>query len=105
MFKDLKTKQSFTIAAITFWRQFATYSFNVILILYLTKSVIDYGIGFSESYAYSFQGIYKAMNYAIIMFGGYIADRYLGLRSSIFLGSLLLTSVYLTVFLSGFLSR
>ncbi|APC91781.1 MULTISPECIES: peptide MFS transporter [Francisella] len=102
MLKDLKSKQSFTIAAITFWGQFATYSFNAILILYLTKSVMEYGIGFSESYAYSFQGIYKAMNYAIIMFGGYIADRYLGLRRSIFLGSLLLAFGYLTVFLSGF---
>ncbi|AEE87458.1 Di-/tripeptide transporter [Francisella cf. novicida Fx1] len=52
MFKDLKSKQSFTIAAITFWGQFATYSFNAILILYLTRSVLDYGIGFSESHAY-----------------------------------------------------
>ncbi len=103
MFKDLKTKQSFTIAAITFWGQFATYSFNAILILYLTKSVLDYGISFSESHAYSFQGIYKAMNYAIIMFGGYIADRYLGLRRSIFWGSLLLAFAYLAVFLSGFM--
>lgn len=102
MFKDIKSKQSFTIAAITFWGQFATYSFNAILILYLTKSVAHYGLGFSESYAYSFQGIYKAMNYAIIMFGGYIADRYLGLRRSIFLGSLLLAFGYLAVFLSGF---
>ncbi|APA83129.1 peptide MFS transporter [Francisella tularensis] len=103
MFKDLKSKQSFTIAAITFWGQFATYSFNAILILYLTRSVLDYGIGFSESHAYSFQGIYKAMNYAIIMFGGYIADRYLGLRRSIFWGSLLLAFAYLAVFLSGFM--
>ncbi|WP_432773659.1 peptide MFS transporter [Francisella salimarina] len=103
MLKDLRTKQSFTIAAITFWGQFATYSFNAILILYLTKSVLDYGIGFSESHAYSFQGIYKAMNYAIIMFGGYIADRYLGLRRSIFWGSLLLAFAYLAVFLSGFM--
>jgi POT family proton-dependent oligopeptide transporter len=102
MFKDLKTKQSFTIAAITFWSQFAIYSFNAILILYLTKSVMHYGLGFSESYAYSFQGIYKAMNYAIIMFGGYIADRYLGLRRSIFWGSLLLAFAFLLVFLSGF---
>lgn len=102
MLKDIKTKQSFTIAAITFWGQFATYSFNAILILYLTKSVMDYGIGFSESHAYSFQGIYKAMNYAIIMLGGYIADKYLGLRRSIFWGSLLLAFAYFAVFLSGF---
>ncbi|MDE4988453.1 peptide transporter, partial [Francisella tularensis subsp. holarctica] len=30
MFKDLISKQSFTIAAITFWGQFATYSFYAI---------------------------------------------------------------------------
>ncbi|MDE4951227.1 peptide transporter, partial [Francisella tularensis subsp. holarctica] len=30
MIKDLKSKQSFKIAAITFWGQFATYSFNAI---------------------------------------------------------------------------
>ena len=102
MFKDLKSKQSFTIAAITFWGQFATYSLISILILYLTKSTSHYGLGFSEHRAYSFQGVSQAMGYAILMIGGYIADRYLGLRRAILLGSLLMAVSYLLIFLSGF---
>ncbi|MED7818987.1 MULTISPECIES: peptide MFS transporter [unclassified Francisella] len=102
MFKDLKSKQSFTIAAITFWGQFATYSLISILILYLTKSTAHYGLGFSEHQAYSFQGVSQAMGYAILMIGGYIADRYLGLRRAILLGSLLMAFSYLLIFISGF---
>ncbi|API86602.1 peptide MFS transporter [Francisella uliginis] len=102
MFKDLKSKQSFTIAAITFWGQFATYSLISILILYLTKSTSHYGLGFSEHRAYSFQGVSQAMGYAILMIGGYIADKYLGLRRAILLGSLLMAFSYLLIFLSGF---
>ncbi|MFC4892272.1 peptide MFS transporter [Pseudofrancisella aestuarii] len=102
MFKDLKSKQSFTIAAITFWSQFASYSFSAILILYLTKSTLDYGLGFSEDQAYSFQGVSKAMVYAIIMIGGFMADKYLGLRRSILIGSILLAFSFLVVFISGF---
>ncbi|ASG68170.1 peptide transporter [Francisella halioticida] len=102
MFKDLKSKQSFTIAAITFWGQFATYSLISILILYLTKSTANYGLGFSEHQAYSFQGVSQAMGYAILMIGGYIADKYLGLRRAILVGSLLMAFSYLLIFLSGF---
>ncbi|QIW09968.1 oligopeptide:H+ symporter [Francisella sp. LA112445] len=102
MFKDLKSKQSFTIAAITFWGQFATYSLISILILYLTKSTAHYGLGFSEHRAYSFQGVSQAMGYAILMIGGYIADRYLGLRRAILVGSLLMAFSYLLIFISGF---
>ncbi|MED7788811.1 oligopeptide:H+ symporter [Francisella sp. 19X1-34] len=102
MFKDLKSKQSFTIAAITFWGQFASYSLLSILILYLTKSTAHYGLGFSEHRAYSFQGVSQAMGYAILMIGGYVADRYLGLRRAILVGSLLMAFSYLLIFISGF---
>lgn len=42
------------------------------------------------------------MGYAILMIGGYIADKYLGLRRAILLGSLLMAFSYLLIFLSGF---
>ena len=102
MFKDLRAKQSFTIASITFWSQFAVYSFQAILILYLTRSVKRYGLGFDESQAYAFQGASHAMMYAVVMLGGFMADRYLGLRRAILLGSLLLAFSFLLIFISGF---
>ena len=42
------------------------------------------------------------MGYTVLMIGGYISDRYLGLRRTILLGSLLMAVSYSLTFLSGF---
>ena len=102
---QLKRRQSFNIIAITFWSQFAFYTFNAILILYLTRPALAHGLGFSQGRAYAFQGVSEAIKYAVLMLGGYMADRYLGLRRAILYGSVLLAIAFLLIFLSGFLVR
>ena len=99
---DIKQRQTFNIAAISFWGAFGSYAFNAVMILYLTKPIMKYGLGFTQSNAYAFQGVSQGMGYATLMIGGYIADKYLGIRRSILLGSLLLAIAFFLVFLSGF---
>ncbi|EKD71990.1 MAG: hypothetical protein ACD_46C00039G0006 [uncultured bacterium] len=99
---DLKQRQSNTVAMITFWSQFAVYTLNTVLILYLTRPVWKYGIGYSEATAYTFMGVTQAVGYLMPMLGGYMADNVIGLRRSILLGSVLLAIAYLLVMLSGF---
>lgn len=99
---DLKQRQSNTVAMITFWSQFAVYTINTVFILYLTRPVWKYGLGYSEVKAYAFMGVTQAMGYLMPMLGGYMADHVLGLRRSILYGTVLLALAYLFVMLSNF---
>ena len=87
---------------ITFWSQFAVYTLNTVLILYLTRPALKFGIGYSEVKAYAFMGVSQAIGYLMPMLGGYMADNVIGLRRSILLGSILLAIAYLLVMISGF---
>lgn len=99
---DHQQKQTMNIVMITFWTQFSTYALNAILILFLTRPLLQKGLGFSQADAYSFLGISNATGYLMPILGGYVADNLLGLRRSILLGSILLAFVYLFIMLSGY---
>lgn len=99
---ELHQQQTNTIVFITFWSQFSVYTFNTILVLFLTKPIIVQGLGYSETKAYAFLGVSHAMGYLTPMLGGYMADTVVGVRRSILIGSFLLALAYLFVMLSGF---
>lgn len=97
----LQRKQTQNITFITFWSQFAAYGLNTILILFLTNSVVEHGLGYTQAHAYAFMGVSHANGYLMPILGGYKADQVLGLRRSILFGSILLTFAYLLIMLSG----
>jgi proton-dependent oligopeptide transporter, POT family len=99
---NIKQKQTLNIVMITFWSQFSSYALNAILILFLTRPLLEQGLGFSQAQAYSFMGISNATGYLMPILGGYVADRLLGLRRSILFGGCLLAFVYLLIMLSGY---
>ncbi len=101
--KSHKKQQVNTIAMITFWSQFSTYVLNTVLVLYLTRSVILNGLGYSTGKAYLFIGVSQAMGYIMPLVGGQMADKVLGLTRSILIGSALLALTYLLVMISGML--
>ncbi len=103
MNRTIQQKQTLNIVVLTFWSQFSSYALNAILILFLTRPLIEKGLGFSQEDAYSFMGISNATGYLMPILGGYVADRLLGLRRSILLGGFLLAVVYLLIMLSGYL--
>ncbi len=99
---DLSQKQTNNIVMITFWSQFSVYVVNTILILFLTRPLFTHGLGYSQAKAYAFMGITSAMGYLMPILGGYLADNILGIRRSIFIGSILVALSYLLVMLSGY---
>lgn len=98
---QLQQKQTLNIAMITFWSQFAAFGLNTILILFLTNSMLEHGLGYTQARAYTFMGVSQATGYLMPILGGYMADQVLGLRRSILLGSILLALAYLLIMLSG----
>jgi POT family proton-dependent oligopeptide transporter len=98
----LREHQRNNIAIITFWSMFSSYALNSVLILFLTKPLLHSGLGYDQTKAYAFMGVSQATGYLMAIFGGYVADKILGIRRSILLGSILLASAFLLVMLSGY---
>ena len=57
-----------------------------LLVLYCTK-----GLHYTDSHAYSLNGAYIALMYAVHVVGGYVAERYLGYRRSVTIGIVIST--------------
>lgn len=99
---SLRQKQTNNIIFITFWSQFSVYALNTVLVLFLTRPLLSQGLGYSQAKAYAFIGVTQATGYLMPILGGYMADSIVGIRRSIFLGSLMLACAYLLVMLSGY---
>ncbi len=72
------------------WERFSYYGMRGLLILYLTKSYIEGGLGFSEENAGLVYGIYTGLVYLTPIIGGWIADNYIGQRKAITIGGILM---------------
>ena len=73
------------------WERFSFYGMRAILILFMTAAVEQNGLGFSVAKSGIIYGIYTAMVYLLSVPGGWIADRLLGARRTVFYGGVLIT--------------
>lgn len=67
------------------WERFSFYGMKALLTLYLTKHFL-----FTDALSFQIYGAYTALVYIGPLFGGMIADRYLGSRKAVTLGAVLL---------------
>jgi len=72
------------------WERFAYYGMRAILVLFMTASVAAGGLGLEVGRAWAIYGTYVALVYMLSLPGGWIADRILGLRRSVFYGGILI---------------
>ncbi|MDV6236962.1 peptide MFS transporter [Leptospira ellisii] len=74
------------------WERFSFYGMRALLVLFLTK-VFHY----SDPDANRIYGIYIGLVYLTPLIGGYLADRYLGFKTSIYLGIVLVMFGHLSL--------
>src|SRR5688572_32556093 len=74
------------------WERFSYYGMRAILILFMTATVAEGGLGLSTADAGAIYGLTTAMVYMAALPGGWIADQFLGLRKSVFYGGVLITA-------------
>jgi POT family proton-dependent oligopeptide transporter len=79
---EKQPKGLYFLFAIEAAERFQYYGMRAILVLFLTSSVID----FSRSDALQIYGFFIALCYLSPLFGGLIADKYIGQRRSILIG-------------------
>src|SRR5216110_1832825 len=82
------------------WERFSYYGIRPLLVLFMTAALAQGGFGFERTTASSIVGIYAASVYLASLPGGWIADRWLGLRRSIWYGGLLIALGHLSIALS-----
>ena len=70
------------------WERFSYYGMRAILILYLTKKLMEGGLGMNEKDAMLLYGYFTGFVYFTPLIGGWLADRYLGKRLAVTIGGI-----------------
>jgi proton-dependent oligopeptide transporter, POT family len=87
------------------WERFSYYGIRPLLVLFMTAALANGGFGFQRSEAAAIVGIYAACVYLASLPGGWIADRWLGLRRSIWYGGILIACGHLSIALSALFAK
>ncbi len=87
------------------WERFSYYGIRPLLVLFMTAALADGGFGFVRSEAAAIVGIYAACVYLASLPGGWIADRWLGLRRAIWYGGVLIALGHLSIALSAVFAK
>src|SRR3954470_1422427 len=95
-----------TLFATEMWERFSFYGIRPMLIAFMIVALSDGGVfGFDRGTAGAILGIYAASVYLTSLPGGWIADRWLGLRRAIWYGGLLIALGHISVAVSGILGK
>ncbi len=83
------------------WERFSFYGMRILLILFLTAAISgdNPGWGWSAENAGALYGTYAMLLYITPIFGGIIADRYIGYRWAVVIGSIIMTLGHAAMFM------
>jgi POT family proton-dependent oligopeptide transporter len=72
------------------WERFSYYGMRALLILFMTAPVAAGGLGFDTAKAGPIYALYVSSVYLLSLPGGWVADRLLGLRRTVFVGGVVI---------------
>ena len=77
------------------WERFSYYGMRGLLVLFMTTPLAagNAGLGLDTKDATAIYGLYTAMVYLVSLPGGWVADKVLGLRASVFWGGVVIAVV------------
>jgi len=73
------------------WERFSYYGMRALLLLFMVASAEKGGMGLDEKTGGAIYGLYTMFVYLLALPGGWLADKYFGLRKSVFYGGCLIT--------------
>lgn len=94
-------KGLFSLFFTEFWERFSYYGMKAILLYFMYDTVTNGGLGINEVTATSIMSIYGSLVYMSGIIGGWIADRILGTRRTIFWGGILIMLGHISLALPG----
>src|SRR6476661_4618449 len=72
------------------WERFSYYGMRAILLLYMTKSLMEGGLGFDEKYASIIYATCVSSVWYLPLPGGWLADRVLGAKRAVLIGAIVI---------------
>ena len=94
-------KGLFSLFFTEFWERFSYYGMKAILIYFMYDTVQNGGLGLDKTTSASIMAIYGSLVYMSGIIGGWIADRILGTRRTIFWGGILIILGHLSLAIPG----
>ncbi|MEK6688050.1 MAG: oligopeptide:H+ symporter, partial [Gemmatimonadota bacterium] len=83
------------------WERFSYYGMRAILVLFMVTPVAVGGLEWDAAKAGAVYGTYTALVYLMALPGGWIADRILGLRRSVFIGGVIIMTGHILLAVPG----
>jgi POT family proton-dependent oligopeptide transporter len=77
------------------WERFSYYGMRALLLLFMVASVENGGMGLDDKTGGAVYGLYTMFVYLMALPGGWLADKFFGLRKSIFYGGCLIAAGHL----------
>ncbi len=78
------------LSSVEMWERFSFYTMQGLLVLYASAKVVNGGLGWSEADALRLVGYYGAIVYVTPIIGGVIADKMIGRKMAVLLGSIIM---------------
>ena len=94
-------KGLFSLFFTEFWERFSYYGMRAILLYFMYDTVANGGLGIDKTTAASIMSMYGSLVYMSGIIGGWIADRILGTRRTIFWGGILIMLGHICLALPG----
>ncbi len=86
--KQSHPKALYTLFATEMWERFSYYGMRALLTLYLTAELAKGGFGLNREDSLAIYAIFTGLVYLTPILGGWIADKYLGKRKTVYVGGL-----------------
>ncbi len=83
------------------WERFSYYGIRPLLVLYMIAMVNDGGLGLDRPTAAAIVGLFAGSMYLMTVFGGWIADNWLGQARSVWYGSIIIALGHLSIALTA----
>lgn len=82
------------------WERFSYYGILPILVLYMSATVVEGGLGLDRTTAAAIIGLFAGSMYLITIFGGWIADNWLGVERAVWYGCIIIALGHLSIALT-----
>jgi len=83
------------------WERFSFYGMKALLILFMTATAAQGGLGFDTNKASAIYGLYTAAVYLTALPGGWLADRFIGQRRAVLVGGIIIALGHFSMALPG----
>src|SRR6267143_400496 len=86
------------------WERFSYYGMRAILTLYMTKKLVEGGLGFDEKYAALIYATYVSSVWYLPLIGGWLADRVFGARRAVLIGGIIIACGHYSMAINTYLN-